>query len=46
MKLPVGPGLSVAFWALGGQWPDTEIDIMECAGEPDGTSVAPVTRPE
>ena len=42
IKLPAGPGLWPAFWALGtGSWPDTgEIDIMECVGEPDWTSCA------
>ena len=34
MKLPAGPGLWPAFWALGtGRWPDCgEIDIMENVG--------------
>lgn len=42
IKLPAGPGLWPAFWALGtDKWPDTgEIDIMECVGEPDWTSSA------
>ena len=42
IKLPAGPGLWPAFWALGtGSWPDTgEIDIMECVGESDWTSSA------
>lgn len=43
LKLPSGPGLWPAFWALGarGPWPDTgEIDIMENVGEPDWVSVA------
>jgi beta-glucanase (GH16 family) len=42
MKMPAGPGLWPAFWALGnGRWPDTgEIDIMEYVGEPDWVSAA------
>ncbi|TWU26071.1 glycoside hydrolase family 16 protein [Bythopirellula polymerisocia] len=42
IKLPKGSGIWPAFWALGsGPWPATgEIDIMECVGEPDWTSVA------
>lgn len=35
IKLPAGPGLWPAFWAMGnGRWPETgEIDVMECVGE-------------
>src|SRR5258706_11300502 len=43
IKLPAGPGLWPAFWALGSSktWPDSgEIDIMEYIGETDWTSVA------
>lgn len=42
MKMPAGPGLWPAFWALGkGRWPDTgEIDVMEYVGEPDWVSAA------
>ncbi len=43
IKLPAGPGLWPAFWALGSAttWPDSgEIDIMEYVGETDWTSVA------
>jgi beta-glucanase (GH16 family) len=42
IKMPDGPGLWPAFWALGtGRWPDTgEIDIMEYVGEPDWVSAA------
>src|SRR5258708_16026206 len=43
IKLPAGPGLWPAFWALGSSktWPDSgEIDIMEYIGEADWTSVA------
>lgn len=42
IKLPVGPGLWPAFWAMGkDQWPDTgEIDIMENTGDPAWTSAA------
>lgn len=42
MKLPAGPGLWPAFWAMGsGAWPENgEIDVMECVGEPDWVSCA------
>ena len=42
MRLPAGPGLWPAFWALGsGRWPACgEIDIMEYVGDPEWTSVA------
>lgn len=42
IKLPAGPGLWPAFWALGTDaWPETgEIDIMENVGEPDWVSNA------
>lgn len=42
MKLPAGPGLWPAFWALGtGRWPDCgEIDILENIGQSDWVSSA------
>jgi beta-glucanase (GH16 family) len=42
MKLPAGPGLWPAFWALGyGPWPGTgEIDVMENVGDPGWVSAA------
>ena len=42
IKLPVGPGLWPAFWAMGkDRWPDTgEIDIMENTGDPTWASAA------
>lgn len=42
MKLPLGPGVWPALWAMGyGRWPHTgEIDIMEYVGESDWTSHA------
>jgi hypothetical protein len=42
MRLPAGPGLWPAFWAMGlGPWPDCgEIDIMECVGEVDWVGCA------
>ena len=42
MKLPAGPGLWPAFWAMGeGNWPENgEIDVMEYVGEPDWISCA------
>jgi beta-glucanase (GH16 family) len=42
VKLPAGPGLWPAFWAMGnGRWPDTgEIDIMEYVGDPEWVSNA------
>lgn len=42
LRLPVGPGLWPAFWALGfGSWPGTgEIDVMENVGDPGWVSAA------
>jgi beta-glucanase (GH16 family) len=42
MRLPAGPGLWPAFWALGnGRWPDTgEIDMMENVGDSTWVSSA------
>lgn len=42
IKLPAGPGLWPAFWAMGhGTWPENgEIDIMEYVGETDWISCA------
>lgn len=42
VRLPIGPGLWPAFWALGtGTWPDTgEIDVMEHVGDPTWVSSA------
>lgn len=42
IKLPAGPGLWPAFWALGtGRWPDTgEVDILEYVGDTDWVSAA------
>jgi beta-glucanase (GH16 family) len=42
MKLPAGPGLWPAFWAMGnGNWPENgEIDVMEYVGEADWVSSA------
>lgn len=42
IKLPLGPGLWPAFWALGKEkWPESgEIDIMEYVGEPDWVGAA------
>lgn len=42
IKLPAGPGLWPAFWAMGeGSWPQNgEIDVMEYVGEPDWISCA------
>lgn len=42
MKLPTGPGLWPAFWALGNEdWPATgEIDVMEYVGDPAWVSSA------
>ncbi len=42
IKLPAGPGLWPAFWALGsGKWPENgEIDVMEYVGETDWVSSA------
>lgn len=42
MKLPAGPGLWPAFWAMGdGKWPENgEIDVMEYVGETDWVSSA------
>lgn len=42
MRLPAGPGLWPAFWAMGsGRWPETgEIDVMECVGDPAWVSSA------
>ncbi len=42
IKLPAGPGLWPAFWAMGsGKWPENgEIDVMEYVGETDWISCA------
>lgn len=43
IQLPAGDGLWPAFWMIGtdGHWPGCgELDIMECVGEPDWSSVA------
>ena len=42
VKLPAGPGLWPAFWALGnGRWPDAgEMDILENVGDPTWTNFA------
>lgn len=42
LKLPTGPGLWPAFWAMGsGNWPGNgEIDVMEYVGESDWISCA------
>ena len=42
IKLPAGPGVWPAFWALGnGSWPEAgEIDIMESVGDPEWVNAA------